>query len=171
MATVVNKHTHTLAPGDVYIGRGSRWGNPFSHTPYAGTTLVASREEAVAEYRRYLWHQINAGEVSLEDLADLDGRTLVCFCKPKACHGDVLASAAAWACDQIGGAYYTPRKGYNCPTCGSDPCFLQCPENPHYLTPEREKEDALYEDSLSQSAWYSEAVKQYERVHGEPYVS
>lgn len=99
---VVNKRTHTLVAGDVYIGRGSRWGNRFSHR--AGTraeVVVGSREEAVEAYRRELWANVQAGVVSVDALAALHGRTLVCFCAPLACHGDVLERAAAWAVKQL----------------------------------------------------------------------
>ena len=54
MATrVVNKHAE---PFEVYIGRGSIWGNPYSHR--RGTKAefaVGSRAEAVEAYREYLW--------------------------------------------------------------------------------------------------------------------
>ena len=95
---------------DVYIGRGSdpntgergRWGNPFSHKENTSALLrVSSRERAIAEYKGWLWHEINEGRITLEDLAALDGKTLGCWCKPKACHGDVLAAAATWAASQL----------------------------------------------------------------------
>lgn len=72
---------------DVYIGRPSKWGNPFSHKP--GTLAkyrVATREEAVAKYREWLPTQPQL----MADLHELDGQRLGCWCKPRACHGDVL---------------------------------------------------------------------------------
>ena len=59
----------------------------------------------------------------------------------------------------------------NCSNCGTNPCSFQCFNSPHYYSPEREREDALFNDSLSYDQWFREAVSQYERVHGEPYVS
>jgi hypothetical protein len=88
---------------DVYIGRPSKWGNPFSHK--SGTQAkyqVATREEAIAAYKALLWQQIKDGTVTLQELAELDGKVLGCWCKPAACHGDVLAAAAAWAKKQLG---------------------------------------------------------------------
>ena len=79
-----------LREGEVYIGQPSRWGNPFE-------LRNGSRDLAVAHYRTWLWAEIRAGRVRLEDLAALHGLTLVCWCAPKACHGHVLARAAAWA--------------------------------------------------------------------------
>lgn len=88
---------------DVYIGRGSRWGNDFSHREGTKAShVVASRDEAIACYREWLWAEIAAGRVTLEELAALHGKRLGCFCKPKACHGDVLAAAADWAAKELG---------------------------------------------------------------------
>lgn len=78
-------------PYDVYIGRGSKWGNPFSHK--SGTTaqfVVASRDEAIERYRSYI---ADRSEL-MEALHELKGKTLGCFCKPAGCHGDVLAELA-----------------------------------------------------------------------------
>ena len=75
----------------VLIDRRTRWGNPFRIGP--GQT----RGQAIARYRADLWRRIRAGEVSLEELAEIDGCWLACWCEPEPCHGDVLASAAAWA--------------------------------------------------------------------------
>lgn len=60
-----------------------------------------------------------------------------------------------------------------CPECGSPVgfCYALCSHSPHYYSPERERADALLNDSLSHDQWFREAVAQYERVHGEPYVS
>lgn len=97
MITVVNKYKHTPTPNDVYIGRGSPYGNPYSHM--SNTTAlyrVANRDEAVDKYREYIleereWNQELAN--NLNELAyKADGKdiNLVCFCAPKRCHGDVL---------------------------------------------------------------------------------
>jgi hypothetical protein len=78
-------------PCDVYIGRPSIWGNPFSHK--AGTLAnykVKNRKEAIEKYREYL---LNSPEL-LARLPELKGKTLGCWCKPQACHGDVLLELA-----------------------------------------------------------------------------
>lgn len=94
MCTVVNKYKSEY---DVYIGRGSKWGNPFSHMPETKAShKVDTREEAVACYKEYLWHQMKEGFVTNADLLALDGKRLGCFCAPKACHGDVIAAAVKW---------------------------------------------------------------------------
>ena len=77
MTKVVNKYKHIY---DVYIGRGSKWGNPFV------IGKDGTREEVINKYEKYL---LNSPEL-LNSLHELKGKTLGCFCKPKACHGDVL---------------------------------------------------------------------------------
>lgn len=72
---------------DVYIGRPSKWGNPYSHKE--GTLAefkVNSREEAVRKFEEYLI----SNEDLMKDLPSLKGKVLGCWCKPKACHGDIL---------------------------------------------------------------------------------
>lgn len=68
-------------PYDVYIGRGSKWGNPFKIGEHG------TREEVIAYYRAHL---LDCPEKLLA-LHELKGKTLGCWCAPKACHGDVLA--------------------------------------------------------------------------------
>ena len=74
---------------DVYIGRPSKWGNPYSHKPESiASILVDSREEAIELYRE--WITKGEGQNLLLQLDELKGKTLGCWCKPHACHGDVL---------------------------------------------------------------------------------
>ena len=77
----------------VLIDRRTKWGNPFR------VTSRLTHAEAVARYRVHLWQRIRAGEVSLEELARLDGCWLACWCAGDGhpCHGEVLERAAAWA--------------------------------------------------------------------------
>ena len=80
MTTVVNCKKEKY---DVYIGRSSKWGNPFQIGPY-------TREEAIEKYR--VW--INNNPFLLGDIDELKDKILGCWCKPKACHGDILAELA-----------------------------------------------------------------------------
>lgn len=71
---------------DVYIGRPSKWGNPFSHKDGTKAEFVVStRKEAVEKYEDYLRES-----PLLRDITELEGKVLGCWCKPKACHGDIL---------------------------------------------------------------------------------
>ena len=88
MQKVVHKNKE---PYDVYIGRPSKWGNPYSHKP-EGTLaefVVPTRNEAIEKYREYI--VFGEGNHLLDDLHELKGKTLGCWCKPKSCHGDILA--------------------------------------------------------------------------------
>lgn len=67
-------------PYDVYIGRGSKWGNPF---PIEGKV---TREKAIAMYEVY----VRRNKRLLADLHELVGKTLGCYCHPLPCHGEVL---------------------------------------------------------------------------------
>jgi hypothetical protein len=91
ITTVVNLKTDDF---DVYIGRGSKWGNPFSHLdrlfPNPDLTWVASRAEAIERYREWIEGQPEL----LDDLHELHGKRLGCFCSPRPCHGEVLAELA-----------------------------------------------------------------------------
>jgi hypothetical protein len=77
MTTVVNKHKSKYT---VYIGRGSKWGNPF----VIGED--GTRAEVIQMYEDYLRRKPDL----LAQLPELEGEILGCFCKPAACHGDVL---------------------------------------------------------------------------------
>jgi hypothetical protein len=78
-------------PHHVYIGRPSPWGNPFSHKPGTSAEFkVSSREEAIDRFREWIKTQPSL----LARLPELRGKTLGCWCAPKACHGDVLAEMA-----------------------------------------------------------------------------
>lgn len=69
-------------PYDVYIGRPSKWGNPF----HINDSQI-SREVSIELYLGWILGQQHL----LDALHELDGKILGCWCKPKRCHGDVLA--------------------------------------------------------------------------------
>ena len=72
---------------NVYIGRGSPWGNPFSHLEQsAAEWKVATKEEAIEKYREYILSRPDL----MERLVELKGKRLGCWCKPDSCHGEVL---------------------------------------------------------------------------------
>lgn len=73
----------------IYIGRGkdSSWGNPYTHIP-TGTLakFVVPYHQVLAKYEEH----VRSSTVLMNRLGTLRGCVLGCFCKPKACHGDVL---------------------------------------------------------------------------------
>lgn len=93
-AAVVNRHHG--GGYDVYIGRGTKWGNPYSDKPGEGVRrVVASRAEAVEAYRQYV---LRTPEL-MAAIPELIGKRIGCSCAPQQCHGDVLAELAGlpWA--------------------------------------------------------------------------
>lgn len=73
---------------DIYIGRPSKWGNPFTHkqTGTKAEIIVSSREEAVKSYETWIKTQPEL----MNSLVELKGKILGCWCSPLACHGDIL---------------------------------------------------------------------------------
>jgi hypothetical protein len=69
---------------DVYVGRPSKWGNPFM------IGKDGSRDEVIAKYEAWL----HAQPELLAALPELRGKVLGCWCSPQHCHGDVLARLA-----------------------------------------------------------------------------
>ena len=65
---------------DIYIGRPSKWGNPFS------VGKDGNRKEVIKKYKKYVLEN----KKLMNSLHELEGKVLGCWCKPKACHGDVL---------------------------------------------------------------------------------
>lgn len=81
ICTVVNvKHE----PYDVRIQRGTKWGNPYHAS-------VHGLDNALNLYKKHLMVEIKAGRITRQDLEQLRGKRLGCGCKPKKCHGDILA--------------------------------------------------------------------------------
>jgi hypothetical protein len=75
---------------DVYIGRPSKWGNPFSHKNGTKAQFkTETRDEAIEKYKDWILH--GAGKHLLNDLHELKNKTLGCWCHPLPCHGHVLA--------------------------------------------------------------------------------
>ena len=79
-----------MPPGAVYVGRPSKWGNPFRVGDPCLFGFVLDRADAVRHFQR-----IEAGNV--RDLQELRGKDLVCWCplvdadgNPVPCHADVL---------------------------------------------------------------------------------
>lgn len=71
-------------PFDVYIGRPSKWGNPFE------IGKDGTRQEVIEKYEQYL---LNNPKL-MNDLSELKGKVLACWCSPKPCHGDILIKYA-----------------------------------------------------------------------------
>ena len=75
---------------DVYIGRPSKWGNPFKIGRDADGTLW-SRDAVILLYDSWVQQEITEGRL---DVSELRGKVLGCYCDPLPCHGHVLARLA-----------------------------------------------------------------------------
>lgn len=97
---IANRKTHS-GPG-VYIGRrmrnlsGSPLGNPYRLAP------GGDRNACIELYKRWLWREIKSGGAALDELRRLieisrtQDVTLLCWCEPLRCHGDVVRDAMVW---------------------------------------------------------------------------
>lgn len=79
---------HKKAYYDIYIGRPSKWGNPFSHKEDTLAEFkTSSRKESITKHKEWLL----ANEELMNDLHELKGKVLGCWCdEDKTCHGDIL---------------------------------------------------------------------------------
>ena len=83
--THVTKVVHCKkADYDIYIGRPSKWGNPFQ------IGVDGDRAEVIEKYRQWIRTQPDL----MAQVMWLKGLTLGCWCAPLPCHGDVLAELA-----------------------------------------------------------------------------
>ena len=64
--------------GERYPKKGSIWANP-----YKG-------EGAIEKFEEYMREKLKSGKITREQLLELKGKNLGCWCKPNACHGDIL---------------------------------------------------------------------------------
>ena len=68
----------------VYVGRPSKWGNPFM------IGRDGTRDQVIAKYRDWIVRQ----PALMGALDELRGKHLVCWCAPERCHADVLVELA-----------------------------------------------------------------------------
>ena len=83
MIRVVNKRDGV--PYDVYVGRPSKWGNPYRLGP------DGYRADVIRKYR--IWLREHPDIVAAAK-RELRGKVLACWCAPLPCHADVLAEIA-----------------------------------------------------------------------------
>jgi hypothetical protein len=90
-------------PYDVYIGRPGHgqdgyFGNPFRMPPQPG-----ARTTVLGKYREWFLRRV-AGDLQFRRrVLALRGKVLGCFCKPAACHGDVIAEWVDSQSERVGG--------------------------------------------------------------------
>jgi len=82
-----------MPAGAVYVGRPTKWGNPFQVGDLSDRGMLLKTPSMVVEaYRRYL---VANPDLARQVQRDLRGRDLACWCAPDApCHADVLLEVA-----------------------------------------------------------------------------
>ena len=86
------KHDRNIPPGAVYVGRPTKWGNPFSHVFYAQVlpgNVTRTRGEALERYCHWLLLP-EQDELRAAMKRELRGKDLVCWCAPLDCHADII---------------------------------------------------------------------------------
>ena len=73
---------------NVYVGRDSKWGNPYPIEVYG------SRGKVLTLFEKYLL----GNKELLESIGDLTGKVLGCWCAPLRCHADILHRFANQSC-------------------------------------------------------------------------
>jgi len=81
---------HKKESYDVFIGRPSKWGSPFSYKKNSIAEFkVKNRKESIECHKEWLLN--GDGRYLLEDLHELKGKTLGCWCNfNRSCHADIL---------------------------------------------------------------------------------
>ena len=90
---VLNRRTDDIPADAAYVGRPTKWGNPFLvNDPLLpqGSSKTTKHQMVVKEYRRYLLEN----EKLMSQLSELKGKDLACWCSPLPCHADVLLELA-----------------------------------------------------------------------------
>ena len=91
---ILNKYKHDISKA-VYCGRGSIWGNQFTHlTNTTAKNVVKSREEAVVMHRRQFIADLKANKINIAELIKLADKQAYCYCAPELCHCSTLIAAA-----------------------------------------------------------------------------
>ncbi|MFM7287504.1 MAG: DUF4326 domain-containing protein [Cyanobium sp.] len=87
----------SLLPRQANVGRPGAPGNPFV------VGRDGSREEVIAQYRRWLWAQLQKpGSPQERELRRLVAQArageleLLCWCHPLPCHAEVVRGALLW---------------------------------------------------------------------------
>ena len=94
-----NKHQETEFEFDYYIGRPGILGNPYTHltTSTHSKYVVKTRDDAIDSYEDYFYDKLKTDikfKSEVNKLIDIyknhQKLNLICWCKPKRCHGDFL---------------------------------------------------------------------------------
>lgn len=109
MPKVWNKRDPNVPKDAVYVGRPTKWGNPFKIGIHGDRDKVVELFRIVAEHIMVPFveqdstlsigfnnEEANNWKLTFDadDIRELKGKDLVCWCAPLACHADVLLKIA-----------------------------------------------------------------------------
>lgn len=110
MPKVWNKRDPNVPKDAVYVGRPTKWGNPFKIGLHGNREKVVKLFRSLAkdvfipfiEQDRTLSFDFGSDEANeawkitfgREDILELKGKDLVCWCAPQPCHADILLELA-----------------------------------------------------------------------------
>lgn len=86
--------------GAIYVGRPSKWGNPFTIAfcmSWFGLSVPKAREQSIELFRQWLSDELAPGWTNKipPPLAELRGKDLACWCNlSDSCHADILLEIA-----------------------------------------------------------------------------
>jgi hypothetical protein len=84
-----------MPEGSVYVGRPTKWGNPFVVGPDPWQGHVDTPELAVGYFEDWMLRPCDWNLPKPPELSPLRGKDLVCWCPlNKPCHADVLLKLA-----------------------------------------------------------------------------
>ncbi len=98
MPKVWNKRDPNCPKDAVYVGRPSKWGNPWrigEMSPVDGHRFT--REEVIELHKQALPQMLKVKDIEgviILDISELRGKDLVCWCAPSPCHADILLELA-----------------------------------------------------------------------------
>lgn len=72
---------------DVYIGREGKGQSGYFGNPYKS----GDKEDNIKLFRKYFYDRLKNDPHFTKRVHQLQGKKLGCFCKPKLCHGDIIA--------------------------------------------------------------------------------
>lgn len=84
MPRVYHKNDPNIPEDAVYVGRPTKWGNPYQIGKHG------NRASVIRQFEEYLARNTTLNK----DLDELRGKDLVCWCAPAPCHADVLLRKA-----------------------------------------------------------------------------
>lgn len=95
-ATVINikDNPNWKEEGGVYIGRAcpskGLKGSPFRNPYRIG--MDGNRKGVLRQFEEYFLKRVRGDKDFLDEVVALEGKTLVCWCAPEDCHGNIIAA-------------------------------------------------------------------------------